>query len=54
LVALALIAWIGVVRSHTFVETVLPAKADAAVVEALRQRFSPRRNLKPPASPASA
>jgi membrane-bound metal-dependent hydrolase YbcI (DUF457 family) len=42
-VALVFIAWIGIVRGYSFVETFLPAKADAAVVEVLRRRFAPHR-----------
>lgn len=42
-VALALIAWIGITRGYTFVETFAPARADAAVVEVLRRRFAPGR-----------
>ena len=34
--AVALTIWIGVVRGRTFVEAFLPARADAAVVKALR------------------
>jgi len=45
LVALALIAWIGVVRGYTFVETFASAKADAGVVEVLRRRFG-RGNIR--------
>ncbi len=40
--ALIAIAWIGVKRGRTFVETFLPASADAAVVEVLHRRFAPR------------
>ena len=50
-VALALIAWVGIVRGCTFVETFAPAKAGAAVVEVLRRRFAPHRAQTPPASP---
>jgi len=41
-VAFFFIAWIGIVRGYTFVESFLPAKADAAVVEVLRRRFAGR------------
>ncbi len=37
--ALVAIAWIGIRRGYTFVETLIPAKADSAVVEVLRRRF---------------
>ncbi len=37
--ALVAIAWVGIRRGYTFVETFLPAKADLAVVEVLRRRF---------------
>lgn len=37
--ALVAIAWVGVRRGYTFVEALLPAKADLAVVEVLRRRF---------------
>ena len=45
LAALALIAWIGVVRGYTFVETFAPARADAAVVEVLRRRFARQKGV---------
>lgn len=51
LVALAFIAWIGIVRGYTFGETFLPAKADGAVVEALRRRFAPHRSRSRTTSP---
>jgi len=38
-VALFCIGWIGVTRGRTAAETFLPAKADQAVVAALRRRF---------------
>jgi hypothetical protein len=38
-VALFCIGWIGVTRGRTFAETFLPARADRAVVAALRRRF---------------
>ncbi len=42
-VALFSIGWIGVTRGRTFAETFLPSRADRAVVEVLRRRFSPWR-----------
>jgi membrane-bound metal-dependent hydrolase YbcI (DUF457 family) len=47
LLALVLIAWIGVLRGYTFVESFAPAKADAAVVAALRRRFGGRAAITP-------
>ena len=42
-VALFCIGWIAVTRGRTFAETCLPARADRAIVEALRRRFSSLR-----------
>jgi inner membrane protein len=45
LAAVALTIWVGIVRGRTFAEAVLPARADAVVVKALRDiyaRFRPR------------
>jgi membrane-bound metal-dependent hydrolase YbcI (DUF457 family) len=45
LAAVALTVWIGITRGRTFAEAFLPARADAAVVKALRDiyaRFKPR------------
>ena len=41
LAALAAIAFVGIRSGHTFVETLLPAKIDAALVKTLRRRFAP-------------
>lgn len=42
--ALALTIWVGITRGRTFAEAFLPARADGAVVKALRdmyQRYRP-------------
>lgn len=43
LLAVAATIWIGVVQGRTFVETFLPAKADAAIVATLRKVFARRQ-----------
>jgi inner membrane protein len=40
LVAVAITVWIGVTRGRTFAEAFLPARADAAIVKALREIFA--------------
>jgi hypothetical protein len=48
--AVALTVWVGITRGRTFAEAFLPARADAAVVKALRDlygRFRPSRAPEP-------
>ncbi len=47
LAGLVAIGWVGVTRGHTFAETFLPAKADAAIVEVLRRRLTRNPNSAP-------
>lgn len=42
LAAMAVVIWIGVTQGRTFAETFLPARADAAIVKALRNVFRRR------------